>query len=203
MSPTVSLSAASEGSKEEELPPTGQGLSFQHSSVPPPRSPVDPTVSHTWVAAAGPRARGARLTGGPGAARRPEHPRCLPCWPPSGAGSVARSPGKAGWRREVAGALCRSGLTAPGTRHLSSPRLVLPARRAPAGVSRAPHPGLMHPAARPAGLGLCCCEFGQAGVPGSEAGGAPPNLHPPQTGDPGKWPVGGGALPVAWVAAFY
>lgn len=71
---TVSLSVASEGSKEEEPPPTGQGQSFQHSSVRPSRSSVDLTVFHTWVAAAGPRARGARLTGGHGAGRRPEHP---------------------------------------------------------------------------------------------------------------------------------
>ena len=71
---TVSLRAASEGRKEEEPSPTGQGQSFQHTSVRPPRSPVDPTVSHTWVAAAGPRAGGWRLMGGHGAGRRPGHP---------------------------------------------------------------------------------------------------------------------------------
>lgn len=202
MSHRVSLSAASEGSKEEEPPPTGRG---SHSSTAPCGHP-----SHLWISPCPTpgwrqqdpehEGRGSRV--GTGLAGGRSTRRCLPCWSPSGAGSVTKSPRKAGWRWEGAGALCRSGLTAP--QHLSSPRLVLlPARRAPAGVSRASHPGLVLPATRPAGLGRCCCEFGQAGVLGSEAGRAPPNLHQPPTGDPGKWPVGGGALPVAWVAAFY
>ena len=71
--------------------PLGQGQSFQHTSGGPPEGHVDPTVSHTRVAAAGPQAGGGRLMGGHEAGRWAEHV-LLFAMLVSGAGISAKSP---------------------------------------------------------------------------------------------------------------
>lgn len=153
-----------------------------HSSTPPggpPGVPVDPTVSHTRVAATGPQAGGRRLMGGHEAGRWAEH-MLLFAMLVSGAGISAKSPrdvsGDGTWQGTLP--LCADGSPAPvlapprplsqdGPASCCHPHPPLPAR-APAGVGSASHTGLLSPASCLVDLGVCSHKFYQAGAQGHQ-----------------------------------